>query len=55
MLLVHELSELVAGQATVGSTIKTDGKESDPYAYLSVLNLHGHQVRRQSYYRLVRI
>ena len=28
----------------MGTTIKTDGKESDPYAFLSVLNMHVHKV-----------
>ncbi|KAF9261954.1 hypothetical protein L218DRAFT_904817 [Marasmius fiardii PR-910] len=37
---LHELTELVLGQAGIGSTIKTDGKESDPYALLTVLNMH---------------
>ncbi|KAG6856604.1 hypothetical protein H0H87_002696 [Tephrocybe sp. NHM501043] len=39
---VHELSELILGQPTVGTTIKTDGIESDPYAFLTVLNMHVH-------------
>jgi hypothetical protein len=28
----------------VGTTIKTDGLESDPFAFLTVLNMHVHHV-----------
>lgn len=42
---LHELTELILSQPTVGTTIKTDGIESDPYAVLTVLNMHVHQVR----------
>ncbi|PYH82578.1 hypothetical protein BO82DRAFT_431509 [Aspergillus uvarum CBS 121591] len=37
------LSDLILSQAWMGSTIKTDGKESDPYAFLTVLNLQEHK------------
>jgi hypothetical protein len=37
---MHELTELILSQPTVGTTIKTDGIESDPYALLTVLNIH---------------
>ncbi|KIY49662.1 hypothetical protein FISHEDRAFT_40603 [Fistulina hepatica ATCC 64428] len=40
---LHDLTELILSQPEVGSTIKTDGKESDPYALLTVLNMHVHQ------------
>ncbi|KAJ7288545.1 p21-C-terminal region-binding protein-domain-containing protein [Mycena rebaudengoi] len=40
---LHDLVELVLSQPTVGTTIKTDGLESDPYAILTVLNMHVHQ------------
>ena len=43
-LNMHELTELVLSQPTVGTTIKTDGIESDPYALLTVLNMHLHHV-----------
>ncbi|KAF8642846.1 hypothetical protein AX16_009354 [Volvariella volvacea WC 439] len=43
LLNVHELTELVLSQPTVGTTIKTDGLESDPYAILTVLNMHVHK------------
>ena len=44
-LHLHELTELILGQPTVGTTIKTDGIESDPLALLTVLNMHLHHVR----------
>ncbi|KAJ7437697.1 p21-C-terminal region-binding protein-domain-containing protein [Mycena latifolia] len=37
------LVDLILAQPTVGTTIKTDGLESDPYAILTVLNMHAHQ------------
>jgi protein BCP1 len=39
---MHELTELILSQPTVGTTIKTDGIESDPYALMTVLNMHLH-------------
>jgi hypothetical protein len=42
----HELADLILSQPQVGSTVKTEGKESDPYAVLTVLNMHVHQARR---------
>ncbi|KAJ7644330.1 p21-C-terminal region-binding protein-domain-containing protein [Roridomyces roridus] len=39
---LHDLTELILSQPTVGTTIKTDGLESDPYALLTVLNVHQH-------------
>ena len=38
------LADLILSQPTLGSTVKTDGNESDPYAFLSVLNLQEHKV-----------
>ena len=43
-LQLNDLADLVLAQPEVGTTVKCDGKESDPYAFLSVLNLHVHQV-----------
>ncbi|KAF8525254.1 p21-C-terminal region-binding protein-domain-containing protein [Hysterangium stoloniferum] len=40
---VHEMAELIIAQPLVGTTVKTDGIESDPYAYLTVLNLAVHK------------
>jgi protein BCP1 len=44
LLKPHELSELILSQPLVGTTVKTDGRESDPYAFLTVLNMHVHKV-----------
>lgn len=41
---LHELADLILSQPLIGTTIKTDGIESDPLAFLSVLNLHTHKV-----------
>jgi len=43
LLKPHELSELILSQPLVGTTVKTDGKESDPFAFLTVLNMHIHK------------
>ncbi|KZV79871.1 hypothetical protein EXIGLDRAFT_688072 [Exidia glandulosa HHB12029] len=43
LLNVEALTELLIGQTLVGTTVKTDGKDSDPYAFLSILNLHIHK------------
>ncbi|RDW63112.1 protein-transporting protein BCP1 [Aspergillus mulundensis] len=37
------LADMILAQPLLGSTVKTDGKESDPYAFLSVLNLAEHK------------
>ena len=39
------LADLILSQPTLGSTVKVDGNESDPYAFLTVLNLQEHKVR----------
>jgi protein BCP1 len=46
------LVDLILSQPTLGSTIKVDGNESDPYAFLSVINLRQHQVCTVSWYEL---
>ncbi|KAG8741778.1 Mss4p nuclear export [Ceratobasidium sp. 414] len=40
---VEKLTELILSQPLVGSTVKTDGIESDPYALLSVININVHK------------
>ncbi|KIK65956.1 hypothetical protein GYMLUDRAFT_38423 [Collybiopsis luxurians FD-317 M1] len=40
---LHELTELILSQSTIGTTVKTDGQDSDPYALLTVINMHMHQ------------
>jgi protein BCP1 len=41
---LSELADLILSQPLLGSTVKTDGNESDPYAFLTVLNLETHKV-----------
>lgn len=38
------LADLILAQPLLGSTVKVDGNETDPYAFLTVLNLHEHKV-----------
>lgn len=42
---LSELSDLILSQPLLGSTVKVDGNETDPYAFLTVLNLTTHKVR----------
>lgn len=42
---LSELTDLILSQPTLGSTVKVDGNETDPYAFLTVLNLQTHKVR----------
>ncbi|KAH8696397.1 p21-C-terminal region-binding protein-domain-containing protein [Talaromyces proteolyticus] len=37
------LADLILAQPLLGSTVKVDGKETDPYAFLSVINLKEHK------------
>ncbi|THX94853.1 hypothetical protein D6D02_10053 [Aureobasidium pullulans] len=37
------LTDLILSQPMLGSTVKVDGNESDPYAFLTVLNLAQHK------------
>ncbi|EME41076.1 hypothetical protein DOTSEDRAFT_136631 [Dothistroma septosporum NZE10] len=37
---LSELADLILSQPLLGNTVKCDGEESDPYAFLTVLNLH---------------
>jgi protein BCP1 len=39
------LADLILSQPLLGSTVKVEGNESDPYAFLTVLNLREHRVR----------
>jgi protein BCP1 len=41
---LSELVDLILSQPLLGSTVKVDGKETDPYAFLTVLNLRMHKV-----------
>lgn len=38
------LADLILSQPLLGSTVKVDGNETDPYAFLSVINLQEHKV-----------
>ncbi|KAF2204050.1 hypothetical protein GQ43DRAFT_388742 [Delitschia confertaspora ATCC 74209] len=40
---LSELADLILSQPLLGSTVKVDGNESDPYAFLTVLNLTTHK------------
>ncbi|KAF4302894.1 putative protein bcp1 protein [Botryosphaeria dothidea] len=40
---LSELADMILAQPLLGSTVKVDGLESDPYAFLTVLNLHEHK------------
>ncbi|KAI9893066.1 MAG: Mss4p nuclear export [Vezdaea aestivalis] len=37
------LSDLIINQRLLGSTVKVEGNESDPYAFLQILNLQEHE------------
>ncbi|KAI1815791.1 p21-C-terminal region-binding protein-domain-containing protein [Poronia punctata] len=43
---VSALADLILSQPTVGSTVKTDGEESDPFAFLTVLNVQEHRQKK---------
>jgi protein BCP1 len=40
---LSELTNLILEQPALGSTVKTEGEESDPFAFLTVLNMHEHR------------
>ena len=40
---ISALANLILAQPLLGSTVKCDGNESDPYAFLTVLNLREHK------------
>ena len=44
------IADLILSQDDVGSTVKTDGVDSDPLAFLAVINLYEHRV--SSFYTL---
>jgi len=43
MLDLSALTDLILAQPLLGSTVKVDGKDTDAYAFLSVINLHEHK------------
>ncbi|OAQ28512.1 hypothetical protein K457DRAFT_156177 [Linnemannia elongata AG-77] len=42
LFALSELSDLIVAQSNVGTTIKVNGVESDPYSLLTVLNMNQH-------------
>lgn len=40
---ISALADLILSQPTIGSTVKVDGDETDPYAFLTILNMHEHR------------
>ncbi|EED13112.1 conserved hypothetical protein [Talaromyces stipitatus ATCC 10500] len=40
---ISALADLILSQPLLGSTVKVDGNETDPYAFLSVLNINEHK------------
>jgi len=45
LLDMSALVDLILAQPLLGSTVKVDGNETDPYAFLSVINLREHRVK----------
>lgn len=43
---LSELTDLILSQPMLGSTVKVDGNETDPYAFLTVLNLETHKDKK---------
>ncbi|KAF3044931.1 Mss4p nuclear export [Didymella keratinophila] len=43
---LSELADLILSQPLLGSTVKVDGAETDPYAFLTVLNLETHKDKK---------
>ncbi|KAK9771221.1 putative P21-C-terminal region-binding protein-domain-containing protein [Seiridium cardinale] len=43
---ISGLADLILSQNTIGSTVKVDGKETDPYAMLTALNLQEHKEKK---------
>jgi len=40
---ISALADLILSQPTIGSTVKVDGEETDPYAFLTALNMYEHR------------
>lgn len=47
MFELGALADLILSQPLLGSTVKVDGNETDPYAFLTVLNLQEHKVHHR--------
>jgi len=37
------LANLILSQPTIGSTVKVDGEDTDPFSFLTILNMHEHR------------
>ena len=46
------LTDLILAQPLLGSTVKVDGNETDPWAFLTILNLQEHRVCLSSSFRI---
>lgn len=46
MFDISGLADLILSQPTIGSTVKVDGKETDPYAMVTALNLQEHREKK---------
>lgn len=52
---LSSIAGIIISQRDLGSTVKTDGEESDPYALLTVINLLEHMVCTQEDHSLLYI
>ncbi|KAI0970520.1 putative actin cytoskeleton organization and vesicular protein [Xylaria arbuscula] len=43
---VSALADLILSQPSIGSTVKTDGEEADPFAFVTVLNVQEHRQKK---------
>ncbi|KAJ8122016.1 hypothetical protein ONZ43_g1682 [Nemania bipapillata] len=43
---VSALTDLILSQSSIGSTVKTDGEESDPFAFVTALNIQEHRQKK---------
>ncbi|KAI0538452.1 putative actin cytoskeleton organization and vesicular protein [Xylaria digitata] len=43
---VSALADLILSQSSIGSTVKTDGEESDPFAFVTALNIQEHRQKK---------
>ncbi|KAJ2972476.1 hypothetical protein NUW58_g9178 [Xylaria curta] len=43
---VSALADLILSQPSIGSTVKTDGEESDPFAFVTALNVQEHRQKK---------
>ncbi|KAI1491668.1 p21-C-terminal region-binding protein-domain-containing protein [Biscogniauxia mediterranea] len=43
---ISALADLILSQPTIGSTVKVDGEEADPYAFLTAINLQEHREKK---------